>query len=110
MMFYTIKGAGIKMTEKKLSKYVGEYVSFEMQVFPHSIDRNKVEGRLRADEVENSYYRDGAYQRKKHLDFILISDFHHIVIPWNNVKLIVDSTFKVHGNPYGNDAGKKESE
>ena len=98
------------MTEKKLSKCIGEYVSFEMHTFNHSIERKKVEGKLQADEVENSYYRDGAYQRKKHLDFYLVSDKDFIVIPWNEVKLIVDSTFKVHGDPYGNDAGKEEDE
>ena len=91
------------MTEKKLSKYIGDYVSFEMHLFNHSIERKKVEGRLHADEVENLYWRDGGYQKKKHLDFILISDKDHIVVPWNEVKLIVDSTFKAHGDPYGLD-------
>lgn len=91
------------MTEKRLSQYIGERVSFEMHTFNHSIERKRVEGYLHADEVENLYWRDGGYQKKKHLDFYLESDKEFIVIPWNEVKLIVDSTFKCIGCPYGID-------
>lgn len=83
------------MTEKKLSKFAGKLVRFEMQLFKHSVESKLITGVVSISPTKSVVVRDGRYHEKDHLDFYLDYVDRYTLIEWNQVKLIRDNTFEV---------------